>query len=68
MDEKLPVFNSKNDALAESISVLYGNKLTPEELTEAKDDLLGFFELLIQLDKSNEERSIEVQKPVPATR
>ena len=67
MNEKLPVFNSKPDALAESISTLYGNKLTPEELAEAKDDLLGFFELLVQLDKSNEERSNEEQEPIPTS-
>lgn len=56
MDEKLPVFNSERDGLADSLNELYDYKLTPEEKTEAKDNLLRFFELLIQIDRSNEEQ------------
>ena len=66
MEDKLPVSNSRPEPLADSLNELYGNKLTPQEAAEAKDNLLRFFELLIQIDRSNEERSNEKQTSLEA--
>lgn len=66
MESKLPVSDLRPEPLAESLNELYGNKLTPEEAAEAKDNLLQFFELLIQIDKSNEEQSNEKQESLEA--
>lgn len=65
MDEKLPVLSSGQDALAQSISGLYDNSLNQNELTDAESNLVGFWELLIQMDKGNEE--LTNGKPATAT-
>lgn len=50
------VSQPKQNGLAESINELYGYTLTPEETNEAAANLRQFFEVLIQVDRSNEER------------
>lgn len=62
--DKLPVSNLRQDALTKSLNELYGNRLPLEEATEAKNNLLQFFEVLIQIDKSNEEQTNEKQETI----
>lgn len=50
---------NESDKLEQEIQKLYGGALSRDELSEAKNNLVGFFELLIEIDQENKKKSNE---------